>query len=333
MNKLCETKHPAPTTGYPATKELLREIVIFGDHTFNLIDTPSTDSSKETYKHAYLLKCAYEAMPYNAIFLVLTYNTRKYRICQYIKEQTKFIKKYMDNVVLMFSACDVIKKDERGKAEKNIAKIVRKNGIKQAIMYSYKSSSTDLSNAMYDCMSRNFKIEIKVTDEEFFTKFNVWSVKEDLYKAYDDFKNKAKNMLNDCVQMVEDSQKESGMDMNDLIQAAAINLTNELDSIIDEFEKKHNLTIIDFNSYTAHIEIKKLKIKIVDEFFENVENIWNHAKAQETKKQVEEISKKVNPLTIVEEFKMNENGFKSKKESYEKTIDTVMKAEKEVVKK
>jgi len=288
LNMLCETDHLVSASGSSATRDLFKEAVEHGDKPFSLVDTPGIDSDEEVYKHAYLLKCAYEAMPYNAIFLVLRYDTRGDRIRECIKEQTKFINKYMDNVVLMFSTCDVVKKKDRSKAEENIATIVQANKIKQAIMYSYKSSLTDLSNAMYSCMSNNSKIKIEVTAEEFFTKFKIWAAEKDLNAAYADFKEKAESMLNDYLDLVKVSQKESDMDTNNLIQAAAINLTNELDSIIDEFEKKHGLTMIDFNSYTAHIEMKKLKIKIVDKFLESVKKImtWDLMNPNDIRNQI-----------------------------------------------
>ncbi|CAF3581825.1 unnamed protein product, partial [Rotaria sp. Silwood2] len=70
-NALCGTKHAAGEGAGSITRNLYRNDVNCGEYTFSLIDTPGTDSSTETYKHAFLLREALTATKINTIFIVI----------------------------------------------------------------------------------------------------------------------------------------------------------------------------------------------------------------------------------------------------------------------
>ncbi len=53
-----------------------------GDRSFEIIDTPGTDSRRDTYQHAFQLRAALTAVSYNTIFIVLEYDVRYENIVQ-----------------------------------------------------------------------------------------------------------------------------------------------------------------------------------------------------------------------------------------------------------
>jgi GTP-binding protein EngB required for normal cell division len=55
LNLLCNSLKATTSFGSSVTRELSCLSVSNGDHPFNLVDTPGTDSTEEFYKHAILL--------------------------------------------------------------------------------------------------------------------------------------------------------------------------------------------------------------------------------------------------------------------------------------
>ena len=275
LNMVCNTSHATESNLRDSvTRELFREPVAHGAYPFRLVDTPGMNGDEEVYDHAYLLRRAYEAMPYNSIFAVVTFQHREAIMKKEFLKLTKHVRKHKDNLVLMLSFCDGIKPKNREAMKLKVAALSNNLGIK-TIMYGKGSNPTDLSNAMYACMSNNSKIDIDVSDEEFFLKFKVWDPGE-LHQAYDDFKEISKKLLIEYMKKIQSMALEKEQDVsytNNIIKAMGLSLGHELSRHITDFEEKYRLTMEEFNSYTTHIAISKQKIKIVDEFLQNTKGL------------------------------------------------------------
>ncbi|MHA7878112.1 MAG: GTPase [Bacteroidota bacterium] len=276
LNKLSNTTHATSGDfGDSVTRELFREPVAHGDHPFRLVDTPGINGEEEVYKHSYLLKSAYEAMPYNSIFVVVPFQNRSALVKNEWLDLTRYVKRYQPNLVLMLSCLDRVIPEERSIAKRNVANLSGKLGIRHTIMYGRDSNPTDLANAMYACMSNTPRIEISVSDEEFFSKFKIYDPGE-LSVAYNDFKEKSERLLKEYMNFlhktlpdIQNQDVEEGsevLDKANLIKAIGLSLDDELKQYITDFEEKYGHTMIELDSYTAHIDMSKKKIEIVDEF-------------------------------------------------------------------
>lgn len=292
VNMLSNTAHA--TSSYlpnSVTREIFREPAAYGDHPFRLVDTPGTDGEEEVYRHSFLLKSAYEAMPYNAIFVVVPFHPKSHRIKKEFLQLTRYVKKYQDNVVLMLSHCDRTDQDHKEQIERNVDDLAAQNGIRHTIMYSRKSDRTALANAMYACMSNTPKIWINVTDEDFFLKFKIWDPSE-LSEAYDKFEEKSESLLSEYLRVLqkESSKGYSDLEMGNLMQALGFSLEDELRQSITDFEEKYGLTMVEFNSYAAHIEMSKKKIQIQDEFLAKTKPIirWDRLDPNDIRYQIKQ---------------------------------------------
>jgi small GTP-binding protein len=83
VNKLCNTNHASGAASSGVLDKLFRNKTKYcGDRSFEIIDTPGTDSRKDTYRHAFQLRAALTVVPYNTIFIVLKYDARYENIVQ-----------------------------------------------------------------------------------------------------------------------------------------------------------------------------------------------------------------------------------------------------------
>ena len=59
VNKLCGSTHATGSDRSGVTQNLFKNTTNCGAYSFQLLDTPGTDSNIDTYKHAYLLEMPY----------------------------------------------------------------------------------------------------------------------------------------------------------------------------------------------------------------------------------------------------------------------------------
>ncbi|MHA7878119.1 MAG: GTPase domain-containing protein [Bacteroidota bacterium] len=291
LNKLSGTSHATSGSGGSVTRELFREPVSYGNHPFRLVDTPGLSSDEEVYKHSFLLKSAYEAMPYNSIFVVLPYKNRNSLIKNEFSYLTRYVKKYQPNLVLMISHFDMVPEENRHAAERNVASLAERMGIRHTIMYGKYSNPTDLANAMYACMSNTPSIRINVTDEDFFLKFKICDPSE-LTKACDDFKKKSNKLLAEYSKKLQSiaEKVDEDLDLSNLVQAMGFSLSDELDRSIKDFEDQYGITMVEFDNYIAHVEMSKHKIKVVDKFLERIKRVikWDTMDPSDIRNQIKQ---------------------------------------------
>jgi predicted GTPase len=158
VNGLCGTKHAAGEGRGSVTRNLFRNDVSWGEYAFSLIDTPGTDSSTETYKHAYLLKHALTATKINTIFIVIKYDGRFDKMIDNYFEVEQPVKNNANKIVVMVSYGDQSKNPE--KSFKEICKLFEEEcpNVVNLIFYSEGSSKPQIANLMYNCIS-NMKEE------------------------------------------------------------------------------------------------------------------------------------------------------------------------------
>ena len=69
-----------------------------------------------------------------------------------------------------------------------------------------------------------------------------------------------------------------------------LSLTDELDKLIYDFGSKHGLTGTDFHTHVAHVEMKKKKVQIVDDFAEKTKRVirWDELDPNDLRTQIKQ---------------------------------------------
>jgi predicted GTPase len=76
FNKICNTSFKAGWSESSLTRGFYIHDSAWSDYPFTCIDTPGVNSKEESFKHAYLLKEAFNFQPINAIFVIIPNHDR-----------------------------------------------------------------------------------------------------------------------------------------------------------------------------------------------------------------------------------------------------------------
>ena len=152
VNNLCGTNHAVDDSGISITRELFCNTVNCGNNSFELVDTPGTDSSEEIYHHSFLLWSALTTKKFNTIFVTVKYD-RCQRVLKDLIQQMNMFKGFAHKVVVLLTYWDVPTNCEKSKLD--IISTFDKAKIPNNIIFcSNKSNVDELSNVMYSCISQ-----------------------------------------------------------------------------------------------------------------------------------------------------------------------------------
>ena len=156
VNNLCGTSHAVNNSGINnsgicTTRELSCDKVNCGNNSFELVDTPGTDS-EEIYQHSFLLWSALTIRKFNTIFVTVKYD-RSQRVLRGLVQQMSMFKGFTHKIVVLLTCWDVPTNCEKSKLD-IISAFDRAKIPNNIIFCSNRSDVDELSNVMYSCISQ-----------------------------------------------------------------------------------------------------------------------------------------------------------------------------------
>lgn len=238
-NKLCGTTHKATPSKGSVTQELYLNNVNCGDYLFALIDTPGTDSSKESYKHAYLLKAALTATKVNTIFLVIKYDNKFDKIIDNYFQLELPVTKYVSNIVPIISQCD-----QSNDPENNFKEICESfqeecPDVTNIIFISHKCSGSEIANRMYSCLSNMKPQKIQITDEEFYLNFNTYEMKSKVKVSFEQYRNSAKKIEQEYSELITSLKSISSEEKDEILHMCIVQFRDEMENLLKKFQQQH----------------------------------------------------------------------------------------------
>ena len=106
LNSICNSQNETGDGRGSITRHLFRKANHHGNYPFSLIDTPGTNSSEDTFKHAFLLREALTCCELNTIFIVIKYENRFDVLLERYLEEQMPVDKFNHKLVLIVTHCD-----------------------------------------------------------------------------------------------------------------------------------------------------------------------------------------------------------------------------------
>jgi small GTP-binding protein len=270
VNSLCGTQHVAGEGKGSVTRNLYLNDVGCGENIFSLIDTPGTDSASETLKHAILLREGLTATKINTIFIVIKYDSRFDKMTENYFEVEQPVYNYTSKVVVMISHWDQSKNPQKNYEE--ICELFQDEcpTVTNLIFYSERSSKSGIANLMYRCMSNMNNDQLKIGDEEFFLKFNIYEMKSQMKISFKEYQKKTSLLIQEYTELINSTQRASVEERDEILHMAIVQFKNELEVLLQEFQQKHGGAMIELDYYVFSIKMQKENVKICDDFVERV---------------------------------------------------------------
>lgn len=269
-NALCGTEHEAGEGRGSKTRNLFRNDVACGDYTFSLIDTPGTDSSTETYKHAILLREALTATKINTIFLVIKYDARFDKMIENYFEIEQPIYNYAKKVVVIISYWDQSKNAQIN--FKEICDLFEEEcpNVTNLIFCSERSSKSQVADFMYTCISNMKEERLDINDEEFFLKFNIYQMKNQMKISFGQYQKRASSLAQEYTDLINSVRSASVEDKDEVLHMTIVKFKDEMDTLLQEFRQQHGSDMQELDYYAFYIKMEKENVRICDEFVEKV---------------------------------------------------------------
>lgn len=265
-NKLCKTNHVAGAGRGSLTQNNFRNNVSVGMNAFWLIDTPGTDSSTDTYKHAFLLRTALTQVAINTIFVVMKFEHRFEKMVDIFYLQP--VHHYGKRIVVMVSHMDQSKNVEKDFQE--ICEVFAEQcpDVSNVIFYSEESQADEVANFMFSCISNMKAEQIQISDEDFHLNFNTFEATSEMRRSFDEYKRKANGKAEANYAYIRGGmlQQEHENDKDNVLHMLMVTFKYELDDLYDDFVKQHGAKMIDMNYFTFSIKMQGENVKLCDEF-------------------------------------------------------------------
>jgi energy-coupling factor transporter ATP-binding protein EcfA2 len=257
-NMLCGTNHNTKAARGSVTQNLYQNPVNCGSYSFNLLDTPGTDSQIEPYKHAILLKEALTGAAINTVFFVIKYDSR------------------FDNIIMDYNEIEVHWDQSKTPEEdfKGICDFFGDEHRKLAniIFYSERDNSTELANLMYRYVCNMKPVTLSITDEDFHLNFNIYQMQNRIQRSYNAFLAEGRKKEEEFSQFIGSihSECQSVEDKDEILHMAIVKFKEEMENLSNEFIKTHGSSMQELDSYGFQLQMRKEIIKICNAFSRKV---------------------------------------------------------------
>lgn len=265
-----EKRHAAGEGRGSITRNLFRNDVCCGDHPFSLIDTPGTDSTTETYKHAVLLRDALTATKIDTIFIVIKYDGRFDKMIENYFEVEQPVYNYADKTVVIISHWDQSKTP--GNSFEDICQLSEEEcpKVTNPIFCSERSPKSQVPNLMYNCISNMKEERLTIQDEDFFLQFNICEMKNQMKRSFQQYKKKASALEQDYTQLIQSVQSAPGEDKDEILHMTIVKFKDEMETLLQEFREEHGVAMVELDYYAFCIKMEKENVRICDDFVERV---------------------------------------------------------------
>lgn len=271
-NALCGTQHEACEGSGSITRNLFRNDVSCGNHSFSLIDTPGTDSPAETYKHAILLREALTATKINTIFIVIKFDGRFNNMIDNFFEVESPVHNYKEKVVVIISHWDI--SQEPGRCFEQICKLFEEEcpAVTNLIFCSRQSSTEEVTKLMYRCISNMTQKQLTITDEDFHLNFNIYQMRSQMKKSFEQYQKKANSLAEEYTELTGSVQSQSvtDKDKDEVLHMTIVKFKEDMDTLLEEFRQQHGDAMQELDYYVFYIKMQKENVRICDEFVEKV---------------------------------------------------------------
>jgi small GTP-binding protein len=266
INMLCGTKHAAGEAIGSVTRNLFLNDVSCGNKPFSLIDTPGTDSSTETYKHATLLRSALTVTSMNTIFIVIKYDGRFDKMIENYFEVEQPVYNYAHKIVVMISHWDQSKNPEN--SFKIVCELFEKQcpNMPNLIFYSEQSSATKVANLMYNYISNMEQEQIEIKDEQFFLKFNIYEMTSQIKVSFNEYQNKAKLLKQEYTELIKSANSASLEDKDEVLHMTIVKFNDDMETLLQEFRQKHGGAMQELDYYAFYIKMENENVRICREY-------------------------------------------------------------------
>ncbi|CAF0960755.1 unnamed protein product [Didymodactylos carnosus] len=277
-NKLCGTGHSAGAGSGSITRNLFLNDVKCGENAFSLIDTPGTNSSIETYKHAYLLRHALTTVSINTIFIIIKYESRFDTMVQNYLGVEEPVYNYGHKVVVMISHWDHSRDPRNDFSE--IKRLFENECpyLSNIICYSEYSSNAETANLMYCCISNMKPDVLTINDEEFFLKFNIAETRRQNQMWYKNYEEKTKLLDGQFQELVKTvAQTVPPEDRDNVYHMLIVQHKNELDAVLKKVQEEHGAQMQELDYYVFYIQLQKKNVQLCDKFAEAVMALMSYS--------------------------------------------------------
>lgn len=267
VNKLCGTVHDCGAGSGSITRNLYQNSVSCGENSFSLIDTPGTDSTTETYKHAYLLKQGLTTIPINTIFIVVKYDSRFDKMLEYYYDVEQPVYNYDAKIIVMISHLDLSKEPQKEFTE--ICKVFE-GYCSNIICYSERSPKCEIANLMYSCISNMKQEQLNINEKDFFFNFNVADIKLRTKKSLDQYRANAGTISDQFSESVTFVASQSAEEKDEILHMLIVEFKNKMDGLLTEFRDKHAAEMNELDYYVFYIKMEKENVQRCDSFVNKI---------------------------------------------------------------
>ena len=266
FNKLCCTNFSSGSGQTGLTQNNFLKTSACGENSFTIIDTPGTDSSKETYKHAVQLRGALTAKPLNTIFLTLKYDSRFENLAKSYWAEISPVINQETKVVVLISHWDISK--EKKNDFEAICNELKHENFSNIIFYSEMYDGSTIANLMFACMSNMNSEQIKISEEEFLLKFNIseHTATKEMFRSYQKSDGEAKKIEFELEKLIDDVKNIDLEDRDEFLHSLVAEFSNKLQSNVDLFRQKYKETMIDLDYYCFYIKMERDLVRRCDKF-------------------------------------------------------------------
>lgn len=264
-NMLCGTNHDAGAGKGSVTQRNFRNNVSVGMNSFWLIDTPGTDSSNSTYKHAYLLRKALTSTAINTIFVVVKFENRFEKMADIFYAQPVHL--FKKKIVVMISHSDMSSNAEKDFTEICDVFTEQCPDVVNVIFYSEHGNANEIANRMFSCISNMGADNLEISDEDFHLKFNTVQVTAQIRRSFTEYRRTAQKIAGEYTAYIQSDDLEShANEKDDVLHMMMVKFKNELDDMYDNFVKEHGDSMTEMNYFTFSIKMQGENVKLCDEF-------------------------------------------------------------------
>lgn len=272
LNQICGTNYPKGSGLHSQTRNLFKNLNSCGGCRFELIDTPGTDSSEETYKHAVLLREVLTASEVNTIFIIVKFDNRYIKMLENFHLVQEAVAGYEKKIVIMVSHWDL--SNDPDKDSKEIFKLLSEE-CSNILLYSEKSNTTAIANAMYGWLSKMPKEKLEIPDEEFFLNFNIYKIKHSMIKDYLSYEKRLKKLEKEFSDLPVSAKIEES-DKDEFIHSLIVSFSIESGKLLESFQKKYAKEMTGLDHYASWIRLQKECLQLNDSFVKNMSVLMSY---------------------------------------------------------
>lgn len=239
-----------------------RELVVF--------DGPGCKSKRDTYNHSYVMRHGLTHEPLNGVFIFVEYNARiGSNMAENFWEVAKMLKlEYFPLVVLVVTKMDTFKPQGSFQSKEDIQEHIRsifanEHDVQSVVFSELEITKQDIFSSLYHAVADKPAVKLEYSEREFLRYFELkaWEGRamQVLYRTKNTIQEIKSGFLEGLSALENTRDDFSADEFQDFVFSAIQQSSLELENnVIDPFLKRNGDSQIEFDDYTAWIELKKL---------------------------------------------------------------------------